>query len=128
MYLITYYFFLKQSTVSEHPKEKRKLKKQVSFGSTKEINYEPTYEGGFAYNAVMTTRMSQKNDQRRKSPGVILGPDHFSINLVVENQSKTNTSFYGSGCTNSSDSPSVKDDVVDNTSTNCSNTAFNLKS
>ena len=97
--------FPKQSTKSgDQPNNKPK--KQVSFGSTKEIGYEPTYEGGFAYNAVMATRRIQARNQCRKKSGVILDPDNFSIDLVIENPSQAYNSFYGSSCTNVTYNPS----------------------
>ena len=69
------------------------MKKQVSFGTNEEIDYEPTYEGGYAYTAVRANKLHQGKN-RRRTLELILRPDNLSISLVLENPSGECPSFY----------------------------------
>ena len=70
------------------------MSRHVSFGTVDEIPYERTYDGGYAYNAVKVAKQNQDKNKRRTFE-LILKPDNFSIDLVVENPS----GLYNSGHT-----------------------------
>ena len=69
------------------------MKKQVRFGTNEEIDYEPTYDGGYAHTAVKANKLHQ-GENRRRTLEYFLRPDNFSIGLVVENPSGKCASSY----------------------------------
>ena len=62
------------------------MKKQVSFGDEEQIPYDPPIYGGYAHAAVKVAKRNQGKNKRRTFE-LILRPDNFSIDLVVENPS-----------------------------------------
>lgn len=71
------------------------MKKQVSFGDEEQISYDPPVYGGYAHAAVKVAKRNQGKNKRRTFE-LILRPDNFHIDLVVENPSGYCTSIYES--------------------------------
>ena len=73
------------------------MKKQVSFGDDEQIPYDPPVYGGYAHAAVKVAKRNQGKNKRRTFE-LILRPDNFSIDLVVDSPSGLNSHAFELNC------------------------------
>ena len=86
-------FILLQETSETDNVPKKSMKKQVSFGDEQQISYDAPVYGGYAHAAVKVAKRYQGKNKRRTFE-LILRPDNFHIDLVVENPAGYCTSIY----------------------------------
>ena len=88
---IIFILFKKISETDNAPK--KSMKKQVSFGENEQIPYDPPVHGGYAHAAVKVAKRNHGRNKRRTFE-LILRPDNFSVDLVIENPSGLNSPVF----------------------------------